>query len=158
MTSDFDQLRQFFTRQGPQIGTLKNALVYLDREEYQHSSTNGTFFAVLFRVHNSTDQAINWNVTWYGTGDASHNNRRSIALNGTNQHCPGGNYYASDNTSHNLSIPPNRTSTVIFVASAAHANGASAAQVLYLTNDSLSLPAGLTFIDDFDVKGNGWDD
>ena len=157
MTSNFDLLRQFFTRHGPQIGTLKNAMVYMDNG-YMHNSTDGIFFAALFRVHNRTDQAINWSVSWYGTGNNSWENRRSISLNGSNIHCPNSNYYSSDNSNHTLSIPPNRTSTVIFIANSAYPSSNHASQTLYFFNNSLVLPEGLSFIDDFDVKGNGWDD
>ena len=156
MSSDFDLLRQFFTRSGPAIGTLKNANVYMHRHEYTHSSTNSQQTAALFRIHNSTDQDIVWNAKWYGTGYAGWGEYLSVALNGQNIWCPGGNYYASDNHSLNLTIPANRTSTAIFVSSGTPSS-TSRSVVLYFEGDSLVLPDGLEFVDDFDVKPNGWD-
>ena len=157
ISDDFDLLRQFYTRSGPPIGTIKNANIYLDRHETYNSSTNSFHVSTVFRVHNNTDQDINWNVHWYGTGYGGWDERRSIAVNGQNYHCDDGDYRASANTNHILQIPANRTSTVIFVASGTHPNG-SRAIALYFYENSLVLPEGLEFIDDFDVKGNGWDD
>jgi len=156
MTDNFDQLRQFFTRSGPAIGTLKNANVNLHRWETHNSSTNSHQTAALFRIHNSTDQDINWNARWYGTSFAGWNEYLSVALNGVNQWCPGSNYYASDEHSINLTIPANRTSTAIFVVAATDTSN-SRSIALYFEGDSLDLPDGLEFIDDFDVKPNGWD-
>jgi subtilisin-like proprotein convertase family protein len=156
MTDNFDQLCQFYIRFGPVIGSIKNANIYLDRHENHNSSTNSFHVSTLFRIHNSTNQDIEWNVHWYGTSYGGWNEYRSIARNGKNITCDGGDNRASDNTNHNISIPPNRTSTVVFVASATHPS-TSRSLVLYFWNDSLVLPEGLEFVDDFDTKPNGYD-
>lgn len=157
MTNNFDLLRQFYTRSGPVIGTIKNANIYLDRHENTNSSTNSFHSSALFRVHNNTDQAINWTLHWYGTSYGGWNEYRSIALNGQNIVCDSGDRRASDERSDTLTIPPNRTSTVIVVASSTNPS-TSRTVVLYFWNNSLVLPEGLEFVDDFDVKGNGWED
>ena len=95
---------------------------------------------------------------WYGTSYGGWNEYRSIALNGQNILCDGGDHRAhSSNTSNTITIPPNRTSTIIVVASSTHPSG-SRAIALYFWNNTLVLPEGLEFVDDFDIKGNGWDD
>ncbi len=113
--------------------------------------------ARFFRIHNSSNQPIDWTIHWYGTGYGGWNEYRSIALNGESITCDSGDHRASANTDHTITIPPNRTSTVIVVASATHPNG-SRALALYFWNNSLALPEGLEFVDDFDIKGDGWED
>jgi hypothetical protein len=66
------------------------------------------------------------------------------------------------NTSLNLSIPANRTSTVIFVSTGtANYNHTSniheRANVLAFYNNSLALPSGLQYVDDLDTATGGWE-
>ena len=157
MSDNFDLLRQFYTRAGPTIGTIKNANIYLDRHETHNSSTNSFHASTIFRIHNDSNQPIDWTMHWYGTSYGGWNEYRSIALNGQSILCDGGDHRAhSSNTSNTISIPPNRTSTIIVVASSTHPSG-SRAIALYFWNNTLVLPEGLEFVDDFDIKGNGWD-
>ena len=161
MSSDSSVLRAFFVRRGPNLGDLKNATIYAD--EYRTwSSTNSRHAAVLFRVHNSTAQNKTWTVSWYRTAYSSWSERASIAVNGTNIWDSGGGNYQSDSAStHNLTIPANRTSTVIFVASSSpthHQTSQSFARSCFLAfyNNTLALPAGLAYVDDLATKPNGW--
>ena len=94
---------------------------------------------------------------WYGTGYGGWNEYRSITVNGQNNVCDGGDHRASDERTDTLTIPANRTSTVIVVASSTNPS-TSRSIALYFWNNTLNLPEGLEFIDDFDTKGNGWDD
>jgi subtilisin-like proprotein convertase family protein len=155
MTSDFDKLRTFFTQEGPPIGTLKNAMV-VAQEWYYNSSTNGRHAAVLFRIRNNTASAITWTPFWYRTSYGGYNEYTSIALNGTNSWNSSGDNGAHAASSHNLSIPGGRTSTVIFVVGSSSGSG-TRGLFLAFYNDSLVLPDGLEFVDDFDTKPNGWD-
>jgi subtilisin-like proprotein convertase family protein len=154
MTSDFDKLRTFFTQEGPPIGTLKNAMV-VAQEWYNNSSTNGRMTAVLFRVRNNTPNNITWTPYWYRTG-GYWAEAISIAVNGNNAYTYTSDSGAHSNSSHNLTIPGNRTSTVIFVAGSSSSSGTRGHFIAFY-NNSLVLPPGLEFVDDFDTKPNGWD-
>lgn len=161
ISSDSAVLRTFFVRKGPTIGDLQNANVY-GNEYRQWSSNNSRHVAVLFRVRNDTAQNRTWSVNWYRTSYGGWSERASIAVNGANVWDSGGSSYWADNaSSHNLTIPANRTSTVIFVASSSgyhHQTSQSYARSCFLAfyNNSLKLPAGLSYVDDLATKPNGW--
>ncbi len=161
ISSTTDLLRTFFVRRGPPLGDLQNATIYAD--EYRTwSSTNSRHAAVLFRVRNSTAKNLTWKIYWYRTAYGGWSERASIAVNGSNIWDSGGSSYgATHNSSHNLTIPANRTSTVIFVASSSnthHQSSQSYVRSCFLAfyNNSLKLPAGLTYVDDLATKPNGW--
>ncbi len=80
-----------------------------------------------------------------------------MAVNGEGVFCSCDNHGPSHHVSHDVSIPPNRTSTVIMVASTGGDSGSSRFLQNYIDKSSLVLPDGLQFVDDFDVKPNGWD-
>jgi hypothetical protein len=126
------------------------------QEWYYYSSTNSRHTAVLFRIKNNTADAITWTPYWYRTGYGGWNEYASIALNGNNVWSSSSDLGAHSNSSHNISIPGNRTSTVIFIASSSSGSG-TRGLFLAFYNNSLVLPPGLEFVDDFDTKPNGWD-
>ena len=154
MSSTSEILKTLFTRRGPTIGTQSNAVVYAE-EWYSYSSTNSRHAGALFRVRNTTGAAINWTVNWYGTSYGGWGERRSIAVNGVNKLCDSANTGASHERADTLSIPANRTSTVIFIVGASSQSGTRTTFLAYYAN-SLKLPAGLEFVDDLDTKANGW--
>ena len=156
MSSSSDYLRTLYTRRGPRIGTLKHVNIYA--ESYRmYSSTNSRHASALFRIRNNTSKAITWSAKWYGTGYGGWGERRSVALNGKNIVCSSGDYGANAETTTNLSIPANRGSTAIFIASSTRPSGDLRACFMAFYNNSLVLPAGLEFVDDLDTKPNGWD-
>jgi subtilisin-like proprotein convertase family protein len=126
----------------------------------QHSSTNGRIVMALFRVKNTTASDITWTPYWWYTGGA-WSERSSVAVNGSNiwtADCGG----STCNTSQNLTIPKNRTSTVIFQVSASSAYSWCCDThhrkiVLAFYNNSLKLPSGLEFIDDLGTATGGWE-
>lgn len=156
MSSTTDVLRTLYTRYGPRIGTLKNAQVY-GEEHRTYSSTNSRQASALFRVRNTTSKTITWTAYWYGTGYGGWGERRSVMMNGTSLGCWSGNYGATSAQTTSFSVPPNRTSTMIFVVGTSSRSGDYAATYLAFYNNSLTLPAGLEFVDDLDTKPNGWD-
>ena len=54
-----------------------------------------------------------------------------------------------------LSIPPNRTSSVVFAALGGHAP-CYRSNLLVINNDSAVLPQGLSYVDDFDTMTGDW--
>jgi len=156
MSSDSSVLRTFFTRRGPAIGSIKNALVYAEEWVFARTSTDSKHVGVLFRVRNNTSSNITWNVKWYRTAYAGWGERTSVAVNGQNTYDSGGNHHASDQHSINLSIPKNRTSTVIFIAGSCPDSSYMRSTMLAFYSNSLALPKGLEFVDDLDTKPNGW--
>ena len=125
-----------------------------------YSSTTALVCSALFRVTNTTANAITWTPFFYYSAYSGWGEQASIAVNGANVWSTGG----QGKTSVNLTIPANRISTVIFVTTSATQidmpagwNGHERATVLGFYNDSLALPAGLKFVDDFDTAKGGWE-
>jgi hypothetical protein len=154
MSSDSDVLRTLFVRRGPPIGTLKNATVYANTWR-NYSSTNSKHIGALFRIKNTTKNNVTWTPHWYKTSYSGWGERASIAVNGKNV-WTGSNENSSVQSSHNISIPANRTSTVIFVTASSQPSGDSRACFMAFYNNSLVLPKGLEYVDDLDTKPNGW--
>ena len=154
MTSDKNLLRALFTQKGY---PGKNAAVMND-VCLQLSSTTGKMVLVLFRIKNSTASTINWPMSYIGTAYSGWGEMTSVALNGQQVFQSGNDM----SITLNLPIPAGRTSTVIVVAgsSAPSTFGAGVyerACRLLFTNDSLGLPAGLSFVDDLDTATGGWE-
>jgi subtilisin-like proprotein convertase family protein len=142
----------FFTRKGYGGPT---AIVW--SEEWKaYSSTNSHKAAALFRIKNTTANAITWNVYTYQTAWVDED-RASVSLNGVNTWCPATNYDVNGTHSFALSIPPSRTSTVIFVSGSTPMWNDLRACILSFYNNSLTLPAGLEYVDDLDTAADGWD-
>jgi subtilisin-like proprotein convertase family protein len=152
ISSSREVQRSFFTRKG--YGGY-NANVWTE-EWKSYSSTNSHKAAVLFRIKNTTANAITWNVYTFMTAWVDED-RASVSVNGANTWCPGSNYYANDANNFSLSIPGNRTSTVIFVAGSTPQWNDLRACILAFWNNSLALPAGLEYVDDLDTAKDGWE-
>lgn len=153
MSSDKEVLRTLFSRKG--YGG-KNALVAAD-EWYSYSSTNSKHAAALFRIRNTTENTISWRPSVYMTCYGGWGEWASIALNGANVYEDGSNRTAmTPPTNVSLPIPPNRTSTAIFVAGSGPPQY-TRSLLLAFTNNCLELPAGLEFVDDLDTATGGWE-
>lgn len=146
-------MRAFFNRRGY---AGDNGLVH--SEMYvQYSSTNGKVLVVLFRIRNTTDHSINWRPYFYYTAFGGWSEWSGIAVNGSEiWHSGGTNTGASHAASPTLSIPADRTSTVIFsITSSSAWNRCSSMHLRQLSlgfyNNSLRLPAGLEYVDDLDT-------
>ena len=156
-SSSSQTLRSFFTRKGPNLSETHNALVY-NRDSYIYgNSPESRHVAALFRVRNTTESNITWPVSWYCTSYGGWNDYASVAINGSNVWSSGGNNYnAWYERTDNITVPANRTSTVIFVSSTTPDSSGIRSLVLAFYNNSLKLPAGLEFVDDLDTKPDGW--
>jgi hypothetical protein len=113
--------------------------------------------AVLFRIKNTTAADITWTPSFYFTAYSGWANRSSITVNGINSW-----QYTSDcgsncTASPGLSLPKNRTSSVIFMISNGPASGESVTNTLIFYNNKLTLPQGLQYIDDLDTATGGWE-
>ncbi len=154
MSADKDVLRALFVRRG--YAGRNGNLVSTSYEEA--SSTNGRVAVVLFRIRNDTDQQIVWNPRFYYTCYGGWSERASLALNGQDSWNSGGqNCNVSQTASVNLNIPPDRTSTAIFVSTTTQPWNERRAVLLAFYDNSLDLPDGLTFVDDLDRAEGGWD-
>jgi hypothetical protein len=154
MSADKEVLRTIFNEKRY---AGKNALVCSDVYN-MFSSTDGAVCIALFRVKNTTGSAITWTPTFWYSAYSGWSEQASVAVNGANVWSNGG----YGNTSLNLSIPANRTSTVIFVSTGtANYNHTSniheRANVLAFYNNSLALPSGLQYVDDLDTATGGWE-
>ncbi len=123
-----------------------------------YSSTNGKMAGALFRVRNNTGEAINWPLSFYGTCSWVWSEVASVSLNGTSSYTSGSTN-GSALTTHavTLSIPANRTSTVICVAGSGGVSGNMRSTVLAFFNDCLTLPAGLEYVDDLEHATGGYE-
>jgi hypothetical protein len=158
LSSSKEVLRTLFTKKGY---AGKNAVVHAEIRQ-QYSSTDGRVVMALFRVRNATASPIGWSPVFWYTAYGTWGELASAALNGAEQFVSGGGA-GPQAAGVTLSIPANRTSTVIFVStgSAPYATGSGGlmgrAIVLAFRNDSLALPAGLSFVDDLDTAIGGWE-
>jgi len=156
MSSDPDVLRTLFVRK---LYPGNNALVSSERWADQ-SSTNGKVTAVLMRIRNRTSSEIAWQPFFYFTAYASWGERASVALNGVNVWNSTGDHDSNSTASPTFTLPANQTSTVIFVVPSSPPWFASAffrMNFLAFYNNSLNLPAGLSFVDDLDqLTGSLW--
>jgi hypothetical protein len=155
MSSDKEVLRTLLTNRGY---AGKNALV-ISNVYYYYSSTNGRVVVTLFRIRNTTANPINWTPYFYYTAYAGWGETASIALNGALPWSSSGVNTPSSGqaTSVTLSIPANRTSTIIFAVPSGTPNSPVRATFLAFYNNSLQLPAGLEYVDDLDTATGGWE-
>ncbi len=154
ISSDKEVQRTLFNKK---IYPGKNAMVY-SNVYTQYSSTNGEIVVVLMRVKNTTSSNINWDVSFYYTAHSVFSERAGIALNGVNI----ATYTSSGNSTETLTIPANRTSTIIISSSSAL--GKDLGSGIYVRHcglgfygDCLALPSGLEFVDDLDNATGGWE-
>ncbi|MEC9072059.1 MAG: proprotein convertase P-domain-containing protein, partial [Myxococcota bacterium] len=110
MSDNTQILRRIFHHNGPAIGTVSNSTVWANRTPYTTSTGADHAFA-LFRIHNSTDSAINWNARFYATAYSGWSNRSSAAINGENLWCSSSDFSPNSQHSLDITIPANRTST-----------------------------------------------
>ena len=156
MSPDSEILRTLFVRK---MHPGRNALVSAERWSDQ-SSTNGKVTAVLIRIRNRTSSPIAWQPFFYFTAYESWGERASVALNGVSAWSSTGDHYSDATASPTLTLPPNQTSTIIVVVPSSPPWTAGVRyrmNLLAFYNDSLMLPAGLSYVDDLDrVTGNLW--
>ncbi|NLF73702.1 MAG: hypothetical protein GX575_32100, partial [Candidatus Anammoximicrobium sp.] len=148
LSTDLRVLSTLFTNQGY---ADKNAMIWSEVET-SYSSTNGEVMAALFRIQNSTASPITWTPSVYYSSYGGWNEWASVAVNGSNVWTSGGSNGLGQ-VSPSLSIPANTTSTVIFTSTFGPPVGTTGnlyerAGQLGFANNSLQLPAGLTFVDD----------
>ena len=154
ISSDKEVQRTLFNKK---IYPGMNAMVY-SNVYTQYSSTNGEIVVVLMRVKNTTSSNINWDVSFYYTAHSGFSEKAGIALNGVNI----ATYTSSGNSTETLTIPANRTSTIIISSSSAL--GKDLGSGIYVRHcglgfygDCLALPSGLEFVDDLDNATGGWE-
>ena len=159
MSSDKGVLSDLFRHKGYLSSTGNSNVVSKNYSTY-HTSDSSRHAAVLFRVRNTTEQDIDWSLYYYFSAYGSWSDYASLALNGQNQWT----YTSNCNDCNNnvtMSIPADRTSTVILVSSGyywtSQSNTTKWNLQLAFYNNSLLLPEGLEFVDDLDDAENGWD-
>ncbi len=161
MSSDKEQLT---TLLNAKAYAGANAVVYIQQYMAYYSSNSGRHVVALFRIRNTTPNAIAWRPYFYYTAYSSWNESASVALNGTDIWYYTGNtpYPATATTVINL--PANRTSTVIFAVGSSAPfvpSGTTGIMVRHVAlafyNNSLALPEGLEYVDDLDTATGGWE-
>ncbi len=161
MSSNKEVLRTLFNRKG-YAGA--NALIHSE-SSLQYSSTNGRVATVLFRIRNTTAADIVWTPAFRVTSYSMWGELASVALNGASAWSStsvGGTVFpASGPFTVALSIPAGRVSSAIFVSTLSppfNFGYPTYIRSLFLAfvNNSLTLPAGLEFVDDLDTATGGW--
>jgi hypothetical protein len=153
ISADKETWRTFFNKKGY---AGKNAMVWAD-EWYSYSSTNGKMVFVMFRIKNTTQNDINWTPYFWYSSYVDWCEVASVTINGNGNWASNNNCGGSCNVSVTLSVPKNRTSTVIVSSASSPVGGATRGVQLAFYNNSLALPAGLVFIDDLDTAAGGWE-
>jgi hypothetical protein len=124
---------------------------------YDPSSTNGKVLIVLFRIKNTTGSAINWAPAFWHTNYGGWGEYSSITVNGAGSWSNTGTCYAWNCQSQpTLAIPANRTSSVMFAITSGPNNG-NRSQLLTFYGNTLTLPNGLSYVDDLDTATGGWE-
>jgi hypothetical protein len=158
LSADKDLQRSMLTQKGY---PGRNALV-VSQTYVQHSTQDGRIVVILFRVKNTTAQAITWTPQFWYSSNGAWGEQASVALNGVDLFVDN-TATAGKLATPALSIPPNRTSTVVFVSGSGPAqffgdsNNQYRATVAGFVGNSLALPAGLTFTDDLDLATGGYE-
>jgi hypothetical protein len=140
------------------------AMVYAQNYVMWNTSTNARSVGALFRVKNTTASNINWTVRYFYTSYGSWGQAAGCALNGnevfqsTSDSCYPGNC-SNDIT---VTIPANRVSTFVCVNSSSRPYSPTtwwmhSSLMMSFGNNSLNLPAGLSYIDDLDTAIGGWE-
>ena len=155
MSSSSDTLMAAFNRKGY---AKYNSTIY-SQIFNQYSSTTGRVSGALFRIKNTTSSNKSWTLHWRYTSYSGWSEVASISLNGANVW--NGNCGSSVcSRSNAMTIPAGRTSTVILISTSNQGYSNTGryirANVLAVYNNSLKLPDGLEFVDDMDVKPDGW--
>ena len=155
ISADKEAQRTLFNRKGY---AGKNAMVISDTY-FSYSSTDGHVVVALFRIRNTTASAIAWPLNFYYSSYGGWAESAGVALNGVEQWFDSGSNYSS-HAVVSLTIPANRTSTVIVNATSGPGFSVGSlfqrSTVLGFDNNSLGLPAGLEYVDDLDTATGGW--
>jgi hypothetical protein len=155
LSSDKDLLRTLFTRKGY---PGKNALVFA--EARADSSLGDELWAVvLFRVRNSTQDPINWPLTWQFSSYGSGSQYASCAFNGAELFLSNQNQ-TRQTRAFQVTVPPDSIGTLICVAPPGptynfHPAIRRMTYSAFIAN-SLLMPAGLALVDDLDTATGGW--
>ncbi|MFZ4576897.1 MAG: proprotein convertase P-domain-containing protein [Myxococcota bacterium] len=155
MSSAKVSLATLFSEKGyAKFNTLVTAQMW--RKGNQIGSTEAKRAGALFRVKNTTGSGINWPLYWVATSYQGWGERSALMING-NTVWTGSDCYVGCTASAGLTIPANRTSTVIFIAGTGPESCGSRALMLGFYNDSLNMPNGLELVDDLDTATGGWE-
>jgi hypothetical protein len=119
----------------------------------QRTSTNGYICMVMFRIKNTGDKALPFTTTWRYSADMGWSERASVSLNKQsiwNGDCSSNNYCTRSITA---TIPPKKTSTLIFIAPSTgqHCTWNACFRSTYNAFEGLKLPNGLEFVEDLDT-------
>jgi subtilisin-like proprotein convertase family protein len=157
MSADKEVLRTLYTNKGY---AKANANVWSE-VWVGYSSTNGRVATVMFRVRNNTANDIVWTPYFWYTAFSGWGELAGVAINGTclwTGDCGGG----TCTRAQAITVPKNRVSTILINSnSGGQYNWGYGNQVrknvLAFYNNSLTLPAGLEFVDDLDTAIGGWE-
>ena len=154
ISTDKNLWRQVLTKSMP----IYPSMAVLQDHWYDPSSTNGHVLIVLFRVKNTTGSAINWSPAFIHTNCGSWAEHSSLTINGAGNWSHTGDCYGSSNCTSQptVSVPPNRVSSVM-MAVMSGCGGGSRSQILAFYGNTLTLPTGLTYVDDLDTATGGWE-
>jgi subtilisin-like proprotein convertase family protein len=165
LSSDKAVLRALFSQKTYQA---PNSVVHMGTYRDHFSPTGGRFAGALFRIKNTTASAISWTPRFYFSSNhyiAAYGyfyEYASAALNGSTVWTYTANCWSCDG-SVTMTIPANRTSTAVFISAGGPVflNGSAnygilRPLVLAFHSNSLTLPAGLEYVDDLHKAANGW--
>jgi len=154
-----DVLRAFYNREGPMITEdteLKNSMIF-GNTWVSSSTNNGQFASALFRIMNENSEETVWPVKLRCTSWSNH--QCSIAVNGQlHWSSSKQSRNANDKVETELLLQPGMN-TVVIVAGSTEQEGSYSTRSLLLAfvDNSLDLPAGLSYQDDL-FAGYKYDD
>jgi subtilisin-like proprotein convertase family protein len=152
-----DILRMTFTRLG-KLGT--GGLVYNELFNGYQDSNNGRTLLAIFRIRNTSGSAQNWSPTFRYSSYSGWSDQASVAINGSNSWVSNANAWETQ-VQPTITIPAQQLNTVIFQVSASNTWSFGYSQnyrwlTLAFNQNSLLLPSGTEFVDDFDTMSGSW--
>ncbi len=151
--NDFNSLRTIFNQRR---ALAPNTVVCSEIWPYT-SSTTGRVCGAVFRVKNTTANAVNWQLSFYYTSYSGWSETASLSINGATTWTSNNNAWPNTGAQVNVSVPANKTSTVVVVAPSSPGYGNNQRDnYLAFYNNSLTLPTGLQYVDDYEVVQGPW--
>lgn len=159
LTDNWDYMRRLYTRKG--YGSQYGATVCADNF-MMHSSTSGLVCTAVFRIRNTGSRSVRWNIPLTVTSFSGWSEYASVSINGARNWVADCHHTCRSTVA--IDVPGNsagdRISTVVFVATSNYPysqyNWQERATILMFRDNSLRLPTGLEYVDDFDTLSGRW--
>ncbi len=154
---DIDTLRSVFNERHT-MSANSNVCAEMWRAGSNSTPTKeGRWCGAVFRVRNTTANDITWPIQFYYTACQDVGQLASVSINGQSSWASSSNAWPNSAVTVSLAVPKNRVSTIVVLSASSPAFGSNQRQsVLNFYNNSLKLPTGLAYVDDWETVDGTW--